>query len=193
MLNFQAIRNKEISLVDFLAGLSLTVDDLRELTNEMVDKMLDLISTCDDADVIFDPDDPKKYDQYATKAEEVDLAWNLGHVIAHTTASSEESAALAAEMARGVAYHGRSRSEVPWEQMTSIAGCRQRLEESRRMRLASLGMWPDQAHLETEYQAWPNGPMINTTGRFVFGLMHDDDHLEQVKEIVRQSHAAKTA
>jgi hypothetical protein len=191
MLNFQALRNKEISLSDFLAGLTLTRDDLRNLTNEMIDNMLGLIASCEDADVTFEPDDPKKHDQYAARPEDADLAWTLGHVIVHATASSEESAALAAEMARGVAHHGRSRSEVPWEQVKTIAACRDRLEESRRMRLASLEMWPTQAHLETEYEAWPNGPHIKTIGRFVFGLMHDDDHLGQISEIVRQARAAR--
>jgi hypothetical protein len=71
--------------------------------------------------------------------------------------------------------------------MTTIAGCRMRLEESRRMRLASLEMWPDSPDLANSYEAWPNGPMINTIGRFVFGLMHDDDHLGHIKEIVRQT------
>ena len=189
MLNFQIVRNKEISLERFFAELSLSREELRDLTNEMVDKMLALISTCEDADVIFIPDDPKKHDKYAAKAEEADIAWTLGHVIVHSTASSEESAALAAEMARGVPNHGRSRSEVPWEQVKTIRACRQRLEESRRIRLASLEMWPDEPHLELEYEAWPNGPKINTLARFVFGLMHDDDHLGQIKDIVQQSKA----
>ncbi len=192
MLNFLAIRNKEITLAEFLANLSVTRTDLRNLTNEMIDNMLEKISTCNDADVTFVPDDPNKHDSYATNPAEADMAWTLGHVIVHATASSEESAALAAEMARGVSHHGRSRSEIPWEQMTTIAGCRQRLEESRRMRLASLEMWPDAAHMDMEYEAWPKGPQINTTGRFVFGLMHDDDHLGQIGEIVRQSHAARS-
>jgi hypothetical protein len=192
MLDFQAIRNKEISLEQFLTNLTLTPDDLRKLTNEMIDSMLDLISTCDDADVTFEPDDPNKHDKYATNPDEVDLVWNLGHVIVHTTASSEESAALAAEMARGVAHHGRSRAEMPWQQVKTISACRQRLEESRRMRLASLDMWPQAAHLEMSYEAWPKGPHIHTIGRFIFGLMHDDDHLGQIKEIVRQSHAARS-
>ena len=77
--------------------------------------------------------------------------------------------------------------------MQTIAGCRQRLEESRRMRLASLEMWPAEPHLELEEEAWPNGPQINAVARFVFGLMHDDDHLGQIKEIVRQSQAVPTS
>jgi hypothetical protein len=191
MLNFQALHNKEVGIAQFLADLSLTRDDLRNETNEMIDHMLDLISTCADADVTFTPNDPQKHDQYATNPDEADMAWNLAHVIVHTTASSEESAALAAEMARGVAHHGRSRAEVPWEQVTTIAACRARLEESRRMRLASLEMWPDEPQMDTEYEAWPKGPMIKTLGRFVFGLIHDDDHQGQIKEIVRQARSAR--
>ena len=119
------------------------------------------------------------------------MPWSLGHVIVHNTASAEESAAIAAEMARGVAFHGRSRYEVPWGDMKTIEGCRQRLEESRRMRLASLELWPVEAHLEIEYQAWSEGPVVNAVGRFVLGLMHEDSHLGQIEEIVRQARAGR--
>jgi hypothetical protein len=45
---------------------------------------------------------------------ELALPWTLGHVIVHITASAEESAFLAAELARGVHRRtGRSRFEVP--------------------------------------------------------------------------------
>ena len=191
MLNFLAVRNKEISLAQFLADLTLTRDDLRDLTNEMIDNMLELISTCEDADVTFEPDDPKKHDPYAAKAEDADLAWNLGHVIVHTTASSEESAALAAEMARGVANHGRSRSELPWEQIKTIAACRQRLEESRRMRLASLDMWPDQPYLENTYEPYAGRGAYNAITRFVGGLSHDDSHLAQIERLAQEARAAR--
>ena len=69
-------------------------------------------------------------------------------MIVHTTASSEEAAFIAAELARGVEFHGRSRSEVPWETVTTIEQCRHRLEESRRMRLATLQIWPDEPDLD---------------------------------------------
>jgi hypothetical protein len=185
MLNFQAIRDKEITLAKLVANL--TRGNLRDLTNEMVDTMLDLIATCVDADVIFEPADPAAHDPFAKTPEEVQLAWNLGHVIVHTTASAEEAAAIAAELARGVEYHGRSRYEVPWGEMRTILGCQQRLEESRRMRLASLDMWPVEAHFENEIEAWKDGPIVNAVGRFVLGLMHDDSHLNQIGEIVRQA------
>ena len=189
MLNFEVVRDGEVTLAELVAGLA--GDDLRDLTNEMIDTMLGLIADCVDADVVFEPVDPDAHDPFAARPEDVDLAWNLGHVIVHVTASAEESAALAAELARGVEHHGRSRYETPWETMTTIASCRQRLEESRRMRLTSLEMWPDEPHLDNVYEPWPEAPQVNATGRFVLGLMHDDSHVDQIAEIVRQAKAAR--
>jgi hypothetical protein len=189
MLNFQAVRNEEITLARLVADL--TRDNLHDLTNKMVNKILDLIAACVDADVTFEPVDLAAYDPYAKTPEEVHMAWNLGHVIVHITASAEEAAAIAAELARGVEYHGRSRYEVPWAEMKTIKECRQRLEESRRMRLASLGMWPEEPHLNSEYEAWADGPRVNAIGRFVLGLMHEDSHLGQIGEIVKQARTAQ--
>ena len=112
-------------------------------------------------------------------------------MIVHITASAEESAFLASELARGVEYHGRSRYEVPWKEMRTMEGCRQRLEESRHIRLASLEVWPDKPHLDNEYVAWTDGPVVNAIGRFVLGLMHDDSHLGQIEEIMRQAKFAR--
>jgi hypothetical protein len=190
MLNFEAVRENAITLDELIRDL--TVDDLRSLTNEMIDTQLKLILDCEDADVMFEPLDPEAHDPYAATAEEVKLAWNLGHVIVHTTASAEEAAAVAAELARGVEYHGRSRYEVPWEEMRRVEQCRQRLEESRRMRLGSLEMWPEEPRLEQVYEAWEEGPQVNAVGRFVLGLMHEDSHLGQIAEIVRQAKAARS-
>ncbi len=190
MLDFKAVRDKKITLAELVAGL--TRDDLRALTDEMIDTMQSLIAGCVDADVTFTPVDPDAHDRFAAKEDEVNLAWNLGHVIVHTTASAEESAALAAELARGVEYHGRSRYETPWQTVTTIAQCRRRLEESRRMRLMSLAMWPDEPHLDNVCEPWPGAPQVTAIGRFVLGLMHDDDHVGHIAEIVRQARAART-
>ena len=190
MLNFKAVRDKEITFGELV--VDLTQDDLRNLTNEMIDTILDIIADCADADVFFEPLDPDADDPFATQPEDVDLAWNLGHVIVHITASSEEAAALAAELARGVVFHGRSRYETPWETMRTITSCRQRLEESRRMRLASLEMWPDEPHLDNVYPPWPEAPEVNAIGQFVLGLMHDDSHIGQIAEIVRQAKVARS-
>ncbi len=188
MLDFTPVRRKQTTVQALAAAL--TPADLRRLTQEMIDAMLALLVDVADEDVTFVPSDPEADDPYATDAAEHTLAWTLGHVIAHTTASAEESAFLAAELARGVAYHGRSRYEVPWREMRRVGQCRQRLEESRRMRLASLDLWPDRPHLDNVYVS-ASGRRIDPLTRFVYGLLHDDDHLEQIAEIVRQARAAR--
>jgi len=190
MLDFTPLHRKQATMAEIVEGL--TRDDLERLTHEMVDTMLNLMSDCEDADVTFLPQDPQAYDPYAADEAQVHLSWTLGHVIVHTTASAEESAALGAELARGVEHHGRSRSEVPWESVTTVAQCRERLEESRRMRLASLDMWPQRPHLDNTYEFF-DGRRINAVERFVWGLKHDDDHLGQIAEIVRQAQAARRA
>ena len=109
----------------------------------------------------------------------------------HVTASAEDAAALAAELARGVELHGRSRSEIPWRGVTTIAQCRERLQESRRMRLASLDMWPDQPRLDLTYVAREGATPVNAIGRFANGLRHDRNHLEHLADVVRQARAAR--
>lgn len=189
MIDFTPLRNREKTLGELVANL--TVDDLRDLTNEMIDRQLELIADCTDEDVVFVPEDPAAEDKYAADDAEVHIAWTLGHVIVHVTASSEEKAFLAAELARGIDREGRSRYETPWETVTTIAQVRDRLEESRRMRLASLEMWPDDPDFSlTVNYRWLRGPM-NAIARFCMGLLHDDDHLEQIAEIVRQGQAAR--
>jgi hypothetical protein len=190
MLDFTRVRNGEMTVNELSAGLMPT--DLRDLTDEMVDTMLGEIAGCTDADVTFVPDDPAAYDKYAASPEELRVAWTLGHVIVHTTASAEECAFLAGELARGVSgREGRSRYEVPWQTVTTIAQCRSRPEESRRMRLASLDLWPDAPYLEATYRFRPDGPAFGAVGLFVYGLFHEDSHLGQIAEIARQARAAR--
>lgn len=191
MLDFTPVRERRITLIE-LAN-DMTRVNLRGLTNEMIDAQLKLIADCIDADVVFVPQDPEANDPFASIPEDVTLAWTLGHVIVHVTASSEEAGAIAAELARGVDFHGRSRYETPWQTVTTIEQCRQRLEESRRIRLASLEMWPNQPHLEIEYQSRPESPRMNAKARLLYGLMHDDDHLEHLAKIVSQAQHAREA
>ena len=101
--------------------------------------------------------------------------------------------ALAAEMARGVVRDGRSRSEVPWESVTTVAHCRQRLAESRRMRLASLEMWPDEPYLDNKVTPWASIGEIDAYGRFILGLSHDQGHLAQIEDVIAQAKAARGA
>jgi hypothetical protein len=191
MLDFKSVRERKAKLTDLAQGL--TKDDLRALTNEMVDAQLALIAECTDADVVFQPSDPGAKDDAAATADEVNLPWTLGHLIVHITASSEESAFLAAELARGVPNHGRSRYETHWTTITTIEQCRARLEESRRMRLATLGVWPDQPHTDTTYEPFPNAGQRNCHAYFIGGLSHDDSHLAQIADVVGQAKIARVA
>jgi len=189
MLDFTPVRNEEITYLELVKDL--TVDDLRALTNEMIDYQLGQISGCSDDDVIFEPLDVAADDPFAVDPDEQDMPWNLGHLIVHVTASSEESASLAAELARGVPYEQRrSRHEVHWTTVETIEQCRNRLEESRRMRLASLDMWPDEPHLGNTFTSEITGSTYDARARFIFGLAHDDDHLEQIADVIKQSKAA---
>jgi hypothetical protein len=191
MLDFEALRAKPASITILTASLGL--NDLRELTNDMLDRMLALIEKGREADAGFQPVDLAAHDPFAGRPEDLTLPWTLGHVIVHTTATAEEAAVLAAELARGVPFHGRSRFEVPWQTMTTLDGCRRRLHESRRLRLASLELWPDLPCLDNFAAVIPGWPPVNAIGRFVLGLMHDDSHLGQMVEILRQAEAARAS
>ena len=190
MLDFTLVKNRTMTFSDM--ARDLTPADLRNLTNEMIDTMLSIVADATDEDVVFIPQDPTADDPYGIP-EEKDLVWTLGHVAVHTTASAEESAALALTLARGLAPEGRSRYEVPWRTVQTIAQVRHRFEESRRMRLAMLDAWPDEPHLEVTYSISPRFGPFKATARFLMGLYHDDDHLSQLKEIMRQVHEARSS
>ena len=190
MLDFTSVKNKTVSFTDLARDLTKT--DLRNLTNEMIDTMLSIVSDATDEDVVFVPQDPNADDPFGIP-EEKDLVWTLGHVAVHTTASSEESAALALTLARGLIPEGRSRYEVPWRTVQTIDQVRQRFEESRRMRLAMLDAWPDEPHLDVTYAPYPRFGSYNAISRFIMGLYHDDDHLGQLREIMRQARELRSS
>jgi hypothetical protein len=165
----------------------VSVSDLRRLTNELIDRTRRLLRRCKDEDIAFVPEDPYAFDPGAATDHEANMAWTLGHIIVHMTASSEEFAAVAAELARGVAYHGRSRHEVPWEGITTAAQCYARLEESRHIRLASLGMWPGSPHLENVFVPWEGAPELGPAQVYLFGMKHEFGHLDQVRAAAAQA------
>lgn len=191
MLDFTDVHQTDLTYKQFVEREGVTANDLPALTNEMIDRMVALIQDCVDADVTFVPSDPEANDTFAANEGDVNLAWTLGHVIVHTTASAEEAASLATEAARGVEWRGgRSRYEVPWESVTTIEQCRARLEESRRMRLALLNAWTQPPHVENVYEPYA-GIQHNCISRFVAGLGHDASHLAQIEKIVAQAKAAR--
>ena len=172
-----------------------TIDDLRRATNESIDYLLSLLADLDDADIVFDPVDPDADDPYAVEGEE-HIGWNIGHLITHVTATSEEGAAFSSLLARGVAASERPRYETPWREMRTKARCIQRLEESRRVRLAYLNTWPDEPHLDTYREVSERflevfGPM-NAPAAFLFALSHEVGHYEQIENVKRQALEART-
>lgn len=169
-----------------------SVDDLRAATNASVDAMLALIAPLGDAEVVFEPRDPDAHDPFAVAGEE-HIGWNIAHLIAHVTASSEEWAAYSSLLARGIAYPAepRLRYETAWKDITTKAQCVQRLEESRRLRLGYLEAWPDAPHLDVLRGLSPRfqerfGEM-NAPACFLFGLRHEVEHLPQMAEAARQA------
>jgi len=52
-------------------------------------------------------------------------------------------------------------------------------------------MWPEEPHLENAYEIWPDQSKVNAIGRFVLGLMHEESHLGQIEEILKQALAAQ--
>ena len=191
MLDFSPVHSRVKTSQELAAGLSR--EDLAKLTEEMCDLQLEAIRGAVDEDVDRVPDDPEANDTFAAKPEDVGLSWTLGHVVVHATASSEESAALALTLARGLPVDGRSRYEVPWEGVRTVAFIRGRIEESRRMRLAMLAAWPDEPHLDNFYAPAEGRPPMNALGRFVSGLAHDSSHLDQMRKIMAQVAGSRTA
>jgi hypothetical protein len=188
MLDFTPVKNGSTSMAGLATGL--TKADLYALTDEMVNTMQSIVKDAVDADVVFVPEDPDAKDPFGIPEEDT-LAWTLGHVVVHATASAEESAALALTLARGLAVEGRSRYETPWQDVTTAAQTHQRLEESRRMRKSLLDAWPDEPHLDITYTPYPRAGEVNAVARFIMGLSHDNDHVGQLREIMRQAREAR--
>ena|SRR5258708_2304947 len=189
MLDFDAVRNGQVTIHELVAPL--TRQDLIRLTNEIVDLQRAAIEGVTDVDVTFDPVDPKANDTFG-KPEEATMPWNLGHLVVHATASSEEGAMRALSLARGVVMEGRSRYEMPWQEMISAAQCVERLEESRRMCLAMLDAWPDKPHLDVT-MPHPRWTTQNAISAYLGGMMHAQSHLEQIKSTLAQAKAAQIA
>lgn len=193
MIDFTPLRNKEVKVDAFAEAF--TINDLRQATNDSIDYMLNLIADLDDTDVTFDPHDPNADDPYAVEGEE-NIGWSLAHLIAHVTASSEEGAAFSSLLARGVEnVKERPRFETAWRDITTKAACVQRLEESRRMRLAYLETWPDEPNMKnyrvTSERFEEVFGKLNAVGAFLFGLSHEVGHYEQMEEVKKQAVARK--
>lgn len=191
--DFSLVDNKELNLLQFATNFS--VDDLRSATNESIDTLLNIVKDLSDKEVTFLPVDPEADDPYAKPGEEK-IGWSIAHLVVHVTASSEEWATYSGILARGIPYPAepRIRYETEWTTVKTTAHCIQRLEESRRMRLGYLDVWPDQPNLEVLRVMSPR--FVERFGHFnapacvLFGLKHEMGHYAQFREVVRQAKAS---
>lgn len=185
-INFAAYHNKQKTLSEMSAGLGIA--DLHRLLDEQYDYIEAQLEGLNDAEVTYIPLDPEAYDPYAADEAEIKLAWTLGHVIVHLSASAEEATAQATNLARGVKVRGRSRYETPWQSVKSASQVLKRLAESRRMQHALLEAWPTEPDLELTYTpAYPGAQPRNAIGYFISGLAHSDSHLKQIENILTQA------
>ena len=127
------------------------------------------------------------------------IGWSLAHLVVHVTATSEEAAAYSSWLARGIPTprEPRPRYETNWHTVTTKEQVLQRLEESRRIRLAYLDTWPDQPHLdayrELSERALERLGQLNATAAFLNGLKHEVGHYAQFHEVARQARDAAAA
>src|SRR5690349_1928008 len=93
MIDFTPVFSGQRKIAELAADL--TLDDLKAATDAQIDEMLTLIRDLSDAQVVFVASDPEA---------EGGVGWNVAHLIAHVTASSEENAAVSSILARGIDY-----------------------------------------------------------------------------------------
>ncbi len=185
MFDLGLIFRKQKTLAEMTAGL--TKADLYRLTHEVIDELRLIVAEATDDDVVFVPVDPAK-----DPATEDTTGWTLAHLAAHTTASSEDAAESALVLARGVTLlpELRLRYEVPEESIKTVAAMVQRLEESRRMRVAMLDAWPDEPHLDNVLEH-PRLGAATAISRFIMGIAHEQGQTEQYREVMRQAITAR--
>ena len=186
MIDFTAVFNGQRKIADLATDVTLA--DLKAATDAQIDEMVTLVQELRDTEVVFVAADP---------AAEAGIGWNVAHLIAHVTASSEENTAVSSILARGIDYpfEPRLRYETDWTILTTTAGCRQRLEESRRIRQAYLNAWPDQPNLDTHRTLPPafaeRVGRLNAMGACLLGLVHEAGQFAQLRDIIAQAKAAQ--
>lgn len=186
MHDWTLVNTYQVPMSTFAA--SFTVDDLQAMTAQSIEQLTHLLQQCTDADVTYIPNDPLAFDAYAARfrPDEARVGWTIGHNVVHMTASADEYAWTAAELARGVPFHGRSRAEAPWQSITTQAQCLARVAESLRLRLASLDLWPDTPDFENGVTPWKESGWVNALGLFTWGIAHDASHLKQIADVLQQ-------
>jgi hypothetical protein len=196
LIDFSPVDRHEMQMLEFSKQFSLA--DLKAATNASIDLILNIIKDMSDAQMTFLPYDPDADDPHAVEGEEK-IGWSLAHLVVHVTASAEEGAAFSSILARGIPYpkEPRLRYETNWHTVTTKAQAVQRLEESRRIRLAYLDTWPDAPHLdvyrESSERSIEKFGYINGPASFLSSLKHEWGHYDQFREVARQAREAFAA
>ncbi len=110
-IDLAAVRAGRASYADITRDLQHS--DVFSATIELFDDVDALLADVTDATVVFVPRDPQATDQS-------EQGWSINHVVAHFTATLEESAAISTMIARGVIPTGRLRYETSWQELTTI-------------------------------------------------------------------------
>jgi hypothetical protein len=190
LIDFSSVERGDIKMLEFSKQFS--VADLKAATNASIDTILEIIQDMTDAQMTFLPFDPDADDPHAVEGEEK-IGWSLAHLVVHVTATAEEGAAFSSILARGIPYprEPRLRYETNWHTVTTKAQTLQRLEESRRIRLAYLDTWPDSPQLdvyrELSEKAVEKHGHLNATATFLNSLKHEWGHFAQFREVRRQA------
>lgn len=196
LIDFSPVDRHEMQMLEFSKQFSLA--DMKAATNASIDWIQDIIKDMSDAQMTFLPYDPDADDPHAIEGEEK-IGWSLAHLVVHVTASAEEGAAFSSILARGIPYpkEPRLRYETNWHTVTTKTQAVQRLEESRRMRLAYLDTWPDAPHLdvyrESSERSIEKFGYINAAASFLGSLKHEWGHYDQFREVARQAREAFAA
>jgi hypothetical protein len=170
-------------------------DDLRAEYNRLYDEMRQILESTTDKAVAYIPHDPDANDTFAANEEDLHVGWSVGHLVAHVTASNEESVLFTSLLARGIAQEGRIRVETPWEEVDTVAKAVQRIEESRRIVMAYFDAMPDEPRLDVlrvygnEKAAAYFGD-INAKGSAMLGLTHNNEHMAQISKTKKQAEEA---
>ena len=176
-IDLDAVYAGQVTYADLIRDVQHA--DLYRMTDELFDALESILAQATDAAVLFVPCDPAASDHS-------EQGWPLSHIITHLTATLEEAAATAAMLARGIQVEERLRSEVPWQNLSTLQRVQARLQESRRTCRAFLDVWPDKPHLNVTMTLIPLLGPIDTVGVYALGIAHGQGHLNQLRETVRQ-------
>lgn len=176
-VSFQDIISGKLDLNELAGKVSLA--DIREMSLALFHSFEELLAEATDTTISFVPHD-------AAASDQSEQGWTINHIVAHLTATLEETLLLSSLLVRGIRPEERLRTEVPWEELSTTALVLARLRESQRLCGAYLDAWPDEPRLGETITRIPRLGPLNGTGVALLGIGHGQAHIEQVQETLRQ-------